>query len=103
MFKLLFPEVQEHSIQLHRTFLLLYSLSSPHTLTCATLGKTLNISMPQQSMDKMARPSFSKRSEDNLQCLNSIYESTEITCLHNSPVNEGKFLKEFCLTHTTDW
>lgn len=41
---------------------------------------------------------FSKRSEDDLQRLNNTYESTEITCLYNSPVKEGIFLKEFCLT-----
>lgn len=56
--------------------------------------------MPQQSIYKMARPYLSKRSEDDLQCLNSIYESIEITCLYNSPVKEGIFLKEFCLSYT---
>ena len=100
MFKLPFPEVQEYSIQLHCIFLLLYSLFSPHNLICATLVKPLNICMPQQSIDKMARPYLSKRSEDDLQCLNSIYESIEITCLYNSPVKEGIFLKEFCLSYT---
>lgn len=55
----------------------LMSFFPPHTLICATFDKPLNISMPQQSMDKMARPYLLKRSEDDLQCLNM---STQQPC-----------------------